>query len=183
MIRRAVAALAAVSILSGCAHIHQVDPVASESDREDLNRAVRDRLVSVEVPHGVPHRRPVSMRAESVRVGADSTSLTLLLEPGDISALWGEPEYGARRDTTLWTSAITRMTTTNRFRGALDGTLLGLGMGAAFGVVMGLAADDWWPAEARVTVGAIIFGTIGTGAGLVVGAMVGARDTFEFADR
>jgi hypothetical protein len=84
MARRIVAAVALLTVLSGCAHVHRIDLVRSESDLQDLNRAVRHRRVSVQVAHRVPHRLPMTLRAESVRAAADSTSLTLLLEPGDV---------------------------------------------------------------------------------------------------
>ena len=180
--RRIVALLTVMSVLSGCTHIHRIDPVGSESDLQDLNRALQRRSVSVELPHRAPHGLPVTVRAERVHVDADSTSLTLLLDPGDMLALWGDPSYVTKRDTTLSTSAIIRMTTTNRFRGALDGTLKGLGIGVAFGALFGLViGDPSLSTEETVAMGAIAFGAIGIGTGLAVGAMVGATHTFEFA--
>ena len=114
----------------------------------------------------------------------DSTFLTILLEPGEVSALWGEPEYGARRDAALGTSTVLRMTTTNRFRGALDGSLLGLGAGGAVGAVVGLVMeDDWLPLEARATIGTLFFGGLGTGVGLVAGSLMSSREVYEFAGR
>jgi hypothetical protein len=181
--RRIVAAVAVASVLSGCAHVHRIDPALAGPELGELNRALERRRASVEVLHSVPHRLPVKLRAERVRVAADSTHLTLLLEPGDIEAMWGEPAYGVRRDTTLCTSTITRVTTTNRLRGTLDGTLLGLGIGLAFGAVLGSLIDDPWPAETRAMIGGLFFGMVGTGAGLATGAIVGSREVYVFVSR
>jgi outer membrane murein-binding lipoprotein Lpp len=187
MASRIVAAVAVASVLSGCAHVHRIDPVASGSDLEDLNRAVQRRQVSVELVSSVPHRAGVTLRAEGVRVGADSTSLTLLLEPSEVSALWGEPSYGANRDSTLSTSAISRVTTRNRLRGAFDGVLVGLGVGVALGAVVGavLATSDPWfgPVEEAIPASGLFFGIVGTGVGLVTGAIVGSREAYDFVDR
>jgi hypothetical protein len=117
-----------------------------------------------------------------VRVTRDTAFLTLLLEPGEVEGLWGEPSYGAGRDTALPTRSIIRLTAINRPQGILDGVLLGAGIGVTSGAIVGLAAEDgWFPAEARAVMGGIVFGVLGIGVGLVVGVLVGARDVYEIA--
>jgi len=124
---RIIAAVALALTLFGCSHVHRVDPAASGPELDDLNRTLEDRRVSVETAAGVSRGAGAVLRAERVRVAPDSTFMTLLLEPRDVEALVSEPVYWARRDTVLSTSAIGRMTTTNRFRGVLDGAVVGIG--------------------------------------------------------
>jgi hypothetical protein len=183
MVRRIVAVIAVSSVLLGCAHVHRIDPIASVSDRGHLNTAVQHRRVSVELVGSYPWRPDEKLNAENVRVAADSTSLTLLLEPSEMSALWGEPSHGAKRDTILSTLAITRMTTKSRLRGVLDGSLLGLVIGAVGGAILFAAIDDPVPVEDRAVIGGVVFGVIGTGVGLVLGAVVGSRDVYDLAER
>ena len=184
MVRRIVAVVAVAFVLSGCTHVRRIDPVASASELDDLNRALQRRRVSVELVSRYPWGLGEKLVAEGVCVAADSTSLTLLLEPADFSALWGVRSYGVKRDTTLSTSAISRMTTTNRFRGALDGTLLGLGIGVVFGALLfaGIDEPSLEPGEAAA-IGSVVLGIIGTGIGLVTGTIVGSRDAYDFVDR
>jgi hypothetical protein len=124
------------------------------------------------------------MRAESVSVAADSTSLTLLLEPGEVSALWGEPRFGVMRDTTLSTSAIGRMSTRSRFRGALDGALVGLGAGVALSVLLSAASDDDWYAHEEMTaLGGLVLGIVGGGIGAALGVVIGSSEIYVFVHR
>jgi hypothetical protein len=187
MVRRIVAVVAVAFVLSGCTHVHRIDPVASASELDDLNRALQRRRVSVELVSRYPWGLGEKLVAEGVCVAADSTSLTLLLEPADFSALWGVRSYGVKRDTTLSTSAISRMTTTNRFRGTLDGGLLGLGIGVTLGALVGgaLAVSDPWfgPVEEAAAAVGLLFGIIGTGVGLVTGAIAGSREVYDFVER
>jgi hypothetical protein len=187
--RRLVALVAVASVLSGCAHVHRIDPAASGPELDDLNRHLQHREVSVELVSSAAYRPGVSLRAESVRVAADSTSLSLLHEPGDISALLelGEAKYSARRDITLGTSAIGRVSTRNRFRGALDGALIGLGIGGTGGALWGAATGEspylGPPSAAKgAAFNGVVFGVLGLAVGLVYGAILGSRDVYALTE-
>ena len=180
MARRILTLVAIASIFSGCAHVHRVDPTLPQAELDCLNRAIQNRRVSVELAGGTPSRAPARLRAEGVHVAADSTALTLLREPSEVEALWGEPRYAVRQDTVLNTLAIARLSTTSRSRGALDGTLLGLGIGVAIGALLGLRMDDPAPADARAVYGGFFCGVLGTGIGLVVGIGSGSTHVFDF---
>ncbi len=187
MARKIVAAVAVASVLSGCAHVQRIDPVASGPELDDLNRALQGQRVSVELVSKVPHRLGVTLSAESVRVAADSTFLILLCEPSDASALWGEPSYGVKRDTTLSTSAISRVTATSRLRGALEGALVGLGIGGAGGALWGAAtgqSPDLGPPSAGkgAAFNGVFFGVLGLIVGLVYGVVVGSKDVYDFTE-
>ncbi len=185
--RRLVAFVAVASVLSGCAHVHRIDPVASGPELDELNRGLQRREVSVELVSSVPYRPGVKLRAESVRVAADSTSMTLLREPSDVEALWGKPRYGVKRDTTLSTSAIIRVTISNRFRGALDGALIGLGIGGTGGALWGAAtgeSPDLGPPSASkgAAFNGVLFGVLGLVVGLVYGVVAGSSDVYDFTE-
>jgi len=175
---RGIAAVALMLAVCGCSHVHRVDPAAGGSELDNLNRAVRYRRVSVERVTGVSGVASAVLRAERVRVAPDTTFMRLLLNPREVEALRGVPVHEARRDTVLSTSAISRMTVTNRLLGAINGALLGLGIGAALGYLSGSDSDDPWSGPGVYAVG---FGLVGAGVGMVSGAMIGLRDVYEFA--
>ena len=170
MVRRVVAAIAVGAVLSGCAHVHRIDPVASTPQRESLNLALQGRRVSMELVSTEQRPFGATLRAERVRVAADSTSLTLL--------------RGAKRDSTLSTSAISSITITSRLRGALHGLGLGFAVGATIGAVIGVGeageGNDFSTGES-VGFGVVVLGILGSAPGLVIGAIVGAREVYDFA--
>ena len=177
-VTKAVVLCALFVAVFGCSHVHVADPVRSEEDLRAVNDAVRGRRTLVEVrPSGVVGRGR-ALVAEGVRVGAETTGLTLLLEPVKATALWGTRAYGARRDTTLSTSSISRITFTNRVRGAIDGIFVGSAIGAAFGAIVA-GNDPWIPRD----VGGFVFGVIGCGLGATTGLMRGSTETFDFIER
>ena len=168
MARRIVAAVAIASVLSGCAHVHRIDPVASEPQLDDLNRALQGQRVSVELVGSVREPNAVfssgwGLLAEMVHVAADSTSLTLL--------------RGAKRDTTLSTSAISSITITHRLRGGLYGLGAGFAVGGAIGGIM------VWRVEGAeyALLGIVALGVLGSVAGLIYGTIAGANDVYDFA--
>jgi len=76
-----------------------------------------------------------------------------------------------------------------RGRGALEGALIGLGVGILSGGVLGLVAGDsanrvdcGYPCtgEDKAKVTGAVFGGIGTGLGAIVGAAIGHRDILTF---
>jgi len=179
MVRRLVAIITAASVLHGCAAVQRpFDPIASESGLEDLNRVLRGRSVMIELFHSVEYQRGRGFRAENVRVGEDSTSFTLL--------------RGAKRDSTLSTSAIDRITITRRLRGAFSGALVGFGAGFAAGAVLGAASyepsgDDWGvgpgSSGGAAVWGGVFMGIIGSGVGLIIGAVAGHEEVYDFVYR
>ena len=187
MMRRAVALVASALILSGCAPVHRINPVVSEREREDLNRTLQGRRVSVELAGSMSHEPGVKLRAESVCVAADSTSMTLLREPADITALIGEPAYRVRRDTTLSTCAIRTVSFRSSWPGATQGLLRGFLTGAAAGAVLGVAtfrgADLITGSRIEAAgLGAAVVGLAGAGVGLIGGLIRGGTEVYEFAE-
>jgi hypothetical protein len=76
-----------------------------------------------------------------------------------------------------------------RARGALEGMLIGVGVGILSGAVLGLAAGDspnrencGYPCtgDDKMKVAGAVFGGIGAGLGAIVGAAIGHRDTLIF---
>ena len=72
--RRFVALVAVASLLSGCAHVRRINP-SSATELDDLNRRLHSREASIELVTEVTYREGAKLRAERVRVRADSTSL------------------------------------------------------------------------------------------------------------
>ena len=162
----------------GCSHVHVVNPVGSQEDLRAVNDAVRGRRTSVEVRPSRLAGRGRVLVAEGVRVGAETTGLTLLLEPVEVNALWGKNAYSAWRDTTISTQSVNRVTFANRGRGAIDGIFVGSAIGAAFGAIVA-GNDPWVPRD----LGAVVFGAIGCGLGATTGLMRGSKETFDFVER
>ena len=76
-----------------------------------------------------------------------------------------------------------------RARGALEGALIGLGVGILSGALLGLAAGDspnqadcGYPctSDEKMKVAGAVFGAIGAGLGTIVGATIGHRDVLTF---
>jgi len=180
---RRIAAVALALTLASCTHVHPIDPAAPGPELEGLNRTLKHRRVSIETFTGVSHRAGAAFPAERVRVAPDSTLMTLLLEPRRAEALFSVPYYAARRDTVLSTSVVSRMTVTNRFRGALDGFVVGLGVGALCGTVYhgvdGLTGGTWGSTGAY----ALLFGMLGSIVGSASGVVGGSHEVYDFAGR
>ena len=183
--KRITATATIALVLLGCAPIHRVNPVASEDQREDLNRALSDRRVSVELTSSSPYSGAVTLRAERVRVGADSTRMTVLREPSNPDAVLAEPTYGVRRDTTLSTHDLGRIHVRTRWPGMFTASLRGLLVGAAFGAVIGAVSYEGpdlilgSPVQAA-GFGAALLGVVGAGVGLIGGLVWGVTETYEF---
>ena len=187
--RRFVALVAVASVLSGCAHVHRVNP-ASATELDDLNRHLHNRETSIELISDATYREGVKLRAERVRVQADSTSLFLLRERGDVLALaeLGLSKYSSESEVALGTSEVDRVSTRNRPRGAFDGALIGLMIGGTGGAIWGAATGEspsLGPPSA--TEGAIfnglLFGFLGLVAGTVFGGIVGSIDVYDLVDQ
>jgi uncharacterized protein YcfJ len=118
MSKRIVAIVAVASVLCGCAHVHPAGPVVPGPPLDDLNRALRNRELTVELSTST-----TGLKAESVSVMPDSISMTLC--------------SGARRDTTVSAREVRTITATSHARGAVDGALLGFAVGGARGAAVG----------------------------------------------
>jgi hypothetical protein len=183
--KRFTATVAIALVLFGCAPVHHVNPCALEHDRDDLNRALGNRRVLVELTARSPYARAVTLRAESVRVGADSTQMTVLREPSNTGAVFVEPTYGVRRDTTLGTHEVGRIHVTTRWPGVFTAIWRGLLVGAASGALFGAASYEepdvlfGSPLESA-GFGAVLFGVAGAGIGLLGGLLWGVTETYEF---
>jgi MFS family permease len=76
-----------------------------------------------------------------------------------------------------------------RGRGALEGAMIGLGVGVVSGLALGLVAENnpnrqdcGYPCTGaeKGELTAAVFGGIGTGLGAIVGAAIGHRDVLTF---
>jgi hypothetical protein len=184
-VKRITAVVSIALILFGCAPVHRVNPIASELEREDLNRTLHGRRVSVDLVPSSPYGSTVTLRAEGIRVAADSTRMTVLRQPSNADAVFVEPTYGVRRDTTLGTHSVGRIRVRTRWPGALVGLLRGLLVGAASGAFIGAVSYEGpdllfgSPVESA-GFGAALLGTAGAGIGLIGGLLWGVTETYEF---
>jgi hypothetical protein len=109
--------------------------------------------------------------------------MTLFLQPRQAEALFSIPYYGARRDTVVGTSVISRMTVVSRFRGILDGFVVGLGVGAAFGTVYRVwdeVSGGTWGSPGEY---ALLFGMLGSIVGTATGVVRGSHEVYDFDGR
>jgi hypothetical protein len=119
--------------------------------------------------------------AENVRVTPSSATLTISSRGGQ--SAWS-PYSPTRRDTTLDTSAIRRLTVSGRERGATAarGFRNGLLIGVSVGVLVSLAsyAPGVYSREATTIVLGGIGGVVFGAAGLALGAMAGTDEAYGF---
>ena len=180
MVRRVLTLVGVACVLSGCAHVHRIDPASSDADREELNQTLEGRQARVELRASQRHPFGAALVAENVRVGVDSTLLTVLRDPGDITSVLGRPRYAAGQDTTLMTSAILRISTHSGLRGIRDGAFVGALAGAAFGAILGAFANDSWFGPGEYALG---FGVLGVGVGSLIGGVRGSTEIHEFSGK
>jgi len=85
---------------------------------------------------------------------------------------------------------IYKVTDVSHFRGAIEGLGIGGGIGAATGVIIGLASGDdscdpdgdcflTFSAADKAMIGGVVLGVLGGGLGLIVGAMKGSATIYE----
>jgi hypothetical protein len=168
--RRIIAGLSAVLVLAGCTHVHPADPTAAGTDLDHVNAKLADRVVRVRLLDGT------ELLAHDVSLSADSVSMRPQMIP---EADWW---LGPRR--ALPASEVGSLEVTRRGRGALDGALLGLGIGCASGAAIGVSLFPRGPilfttAGQVATLGGVLFGVLGTGLGLLVGGSVGSTDVYD----
>ena len=174
--RRAIAAITVTVMVAGCAHVHPCDPAAPGVDLDDVNTALADRPVRVSLVDGT------TLLAHSVVIGVDSTSLIPTRQPRSL------PPGRAAIGTSLRTSEIATITVTRHGRGALEGTLLGLGIGAGFGFILGVSTggDEEGPYPLSAVevglLGAYICGVLAAGAGLLLGVVNGSKDVYDLTE-
>jgi hypothetical protein len=148
-------ALVALGICSGCAHVREIDRSARDlpAALARVNREVQSRTVAVRLTDG----RKAAVRA-------------LRLTPDSASWLEG----GAR--TAVPTSKVAEVSFKSRWRGALDGLILGVLIGAPAGaLVIDMKGGFFDRAEAAV--GGALGGAL---YGAPVGAIRGGRIRYVF---
>jgi hypothetical protein len=111
--------------------------------------------------------------------------MTLLREPGDVSALMGEPVYRVKRDTTVSTTAIRTVSVRRSWPGAIQGLARGFLVGGITGAVFGFAAYEGPDliidsAVSSAGIGAAVLGLAGSGVGFIGGLIWGAEEVYEF---
>ena len=171
-VRRLIAALSAALLLAGCAHVRPADPTAAGVDLDDINAKLAGRMVRVRLVDGT------ELIAHDVRISADSVFMRPQRFP-HLTSPWP-----ARVGQELSISEVGSIEVTRRGRGALDGTLLGLGIGVVGGAA--LAAATFEPSallgssmEDNALVGGVILGVLGTGLGLLIGASPGSTEVYD----
>ena len=187
--RRFVALVAVASVFSGCAHVRRVNP-SSATELDDLNRRLHGREASIELVSDVTYREGTKLRAERVRVWADSTSLLLLPERGDVLALakLGLSKYSSESEIALRTSEVDRVSTRSWLRGAFDGALIGLMIGGTGGAIWGAATGEspsLGPPSASegAVFNGLLFGFVGLAAGAVFGGIMGSTDVYDLVEQ
>jgi len=168
---RGLLAVALVSLaLVGCAHVHPANPRTPEVDLERINADLAGRMVLLRLSDGS------ELMAQDVRVAADSIHLRRRTVPLASSPGW------TRAVAALPISDVLAIEVTRRGRGALEGGLMGLGVGALLGVAIG---GSWYRegvppslGESRV-IGSVIFGALGGASGVAVGAGIGSTDVYD----
>ena len=172
MVNRFVAVFAAVTLLAGCARVHPCDPSAATTNLEEINRELAGRTV-------------VLTMADGSRVGAWNVSLSadsLFMAPKRLRR-FGSPKRGFMVSA-LPTSVVHTVTVRgkSKWRGAVDGALVGLGVGVILGTAWGLAAHE--PGNLlsegeSASMGGVLLGVIGSGVGAVFGFGIGSTDAFD----
>lgn len=141
---------------------------------------------------GCTHHRPLSRAFDEVEGGRQVTVQTT---SGTLSAVTVSTGtgigYQAEGGGMIDPSVIVRVTDTRGLRGAGEGFLIGTGIGAGVGVVLGLAdgddppcADGSWclfnmSAGEKAILGGIMLGSIGSLVGVAIGAVSGSEVIYE----
>jgi hypothetical protein len=170
---RGLLAVALVSLaLVGCAHIHPADPRTSETDLERMNSDLAGRMVLLRLSDGS------ELVAQDVRVAADSVHLRRRTVPLVSSPGW------TRAVAALPIADVRAIEVTRRGRGALEGGLMGLGVGVLLGVPIG---GSWYregvpPSLGEsMVVGSVIFGVLGGASGVALGVGIGSTDVYDLS--
>jgi len=163
--------------LCGCTRVHPAEPATADCTFEDVNQALHGRTVRVQLASGD------DFYAENVRVTPSATTLTVLFHGDPMK--WPPPSP-ARRDTTLETSAIRRLTVPGTHGGSNAGRGLryGLLIGAAVGALVGAAAYQPGTGDPSREALAVTMGVIGSLAcgvvGFALGSIAGTDEVYDF---
>jgi hypothetical protein len=91
-----------------------------------------------------------------------------------------ESPWPAREVRELPISEVHSIEVTRRGRGAADGALIGLGIGAVAGAAIVAAMPDFGlSTEDAALFGGLVFGALGTGVGLIIGVGLGSTEVFD----
>ncbi|HYW68703.1 MAG TPA: hypothetical protein VE960_03790 [bacterium] len=172
--RRATAIVTVLSLLSGCATVHQCSPTSSDHVLAKLNESLSRSDVTVVLHDGT------ELSGEDAFVRSDSTYVSVHGRP--TNRLHSEVLQQVR----LRTADVASISVKRSGRGALRGVGIGLLTGAAVGVAMGAVSPAsevlGWSRGESIAVAAINMGIMGALTGLLVGAGRGARDVYELGD-
>ena len=157
-------------MLVGCAHVYPANPGAPGVNLELVNSGLAGRMVLLRLSDGS------ELMAQDVRVAADSIHLRRRTVPLGSSPGW------TRAVAALPLSDVDAIEVTRRGRGALEGGLMGLGLGAFLGIPIG---GSWYRegvppslGESRL-IGIVIFGTLGGVSGAALGAGISSTDVYD----
>jgi hypothetical protein len=168
MKRVLAAALSCVLLTTGCGtgQVRYVDLTDEGASLDRVNRSLERRGATVVLRDGT--RLPV----KHVSLGRECTSVTL--------------RTPASRDTVLPTWHIDSIELSSRSRGVIGGGLTGLLTGVVLGALVGAGSFSEEDNNIIITsageaaiAGAVFFGAIGLGTGLVIGLLAGGQDTYD----
>jgi hypothetical protein len=168
--RRLTVALSVVLVVAGCAHVRRADPTTPRAYLDEVNAGIAGQVARVRLSDGT------EMLAQDVSVSADS--LYMRPQKMDDVGWW----LGPRRAVPI--RQVASVEVTRRGRGAVDGGLLGFGVGAVAGsalvlVSAGGSSDSVWGTEGAVLVWGPISGAIGACVGSLLGAVAGSREVYD----
>ena len=164
--RKLIAVLSAVVVLAGCASVRPANPMSAGVNLDEINDALAGRMVVVRLRDGS------AIAAHDVSISRSSVSFRRELFPRASSS------WPSRNAEVLPVSHVRSVEISRRGMGALQGSLLGFGVGAAAGAAVGGPA--FRPEDSvSVFTGSVIFGLLGSYLGFLMGASLGASEIYD----
>ena len=164
--RKLIAALSVVVVLAGCASVRPANPLAAGVNLDEINDALAGRMVVVRLIDGS------AIVAHDVSISRSSVSFRRELFPHASSS------WPSRNAEVLPVSDVRSVEISRRGMGALQGSLLGFGVGAAAGAAIG--GPGFRPEDSlSVFTGAVAFGLLGSCLGFLMGASLGASEVYD----
>lgn len=165
-LRRLIAVFSAAAVMAGCASVRPADPTAVGVDLGEINDALAGRVALVRLKSGS------EIIAHDVSISRSSVSFRREMFPDSFSA------WPAREQEEVRVSEVRSVELSRRGMGALQGSLLGFGVGAVVGAAVagpGLGPDD----SISVFIGGVFSGLVGSCLGFLVGASLGAPEVYD----